>query len=282
MNNELETLPKDTALAAPLAPIDMSADAGAGLDYVDPNGLSLPFYSVLQSGSPETKRANEKFINGAAEGMIINKLTGQLFDGDKGFRAIICSIQKREMEWAPKSESLGRPVANYPFGSDEIPEFKVVEILVEGKPKKVRQTASGTTLNETDEIYILRLDENGFASPGVIAMDSSDLGCSRKITSQLYNRIVAGPNGAFKAPIYGQVYTLFSADKHKDDYDWKIWKATQEDGLVTDPALYAQAKAFHAAVEPKQTVVVRSAPSALAAGAAPGAGAPAGDKEVPF
>jgi len=266
-NNEVAVRDQNTAVALPLAPIDMSADAGAGLEYVDPAGLSLPFYKVLQSGSPETKRANEKFIPGAAEGMILNTLTGELFDGDKGIRGIICSIQKRELEWAPKAEGLGRPVASYPFGSPEIPAFTIETIMIDGKPKKVRQTASGTTLNETDEIYFLRLDEHGNGSPGVIAMDSSDLGCSRKITSQLFNRI--HPKG-FKVPIYGQIYTLFSADKHKDDYDWKIWKAVQEDALVTDNALYNQAKGFHGVVEPKQLVVNRSTPSALAAGSSTG------------
>lgn len=272
----LATLPQNTAVALP---IDMSADAGAGLDYVDPAGLSLPFYKVLQSGSPETKKLSEKFIPGAKEGDILNVLTGQLFDGEIGIRGVICSIQKRELEWAPKSESLGRPVASYPFGSAEIPSFKVVEILIDGKPKKVRQTESGNTLNETDEVYFLRVDEHGFASPGVIAMDSSDLGCSRKITSQLYNRIIPGPNGAFKAPVYGQLYTLRSADKQKDDYNWKIWKATQEDALVTDPNIYNQGKAFHAAVEPKQTLVNRSTPSALAAGKSAGG---KNGEDIPF
>jgi len=278
---ELVAPEKASVAIAPATFIDMSADAGAGLQHVDPSTLSLPFLKVLQSGSPETKRANEKFINGAKEGDILNTLTGELFDGDQGIRVIICSIQKRELEWAPKAESLGRPVASYPFGSSEIPPFTVETVLVEGKPKKVRQTKSGNTLNETDELYVLRVDDAGFAQPAVIAMDSSDLGCSRRVTSQLYNRQIAQGNTSFKAPIYGQLYTLYSADKHKDDYDWKIWKAVQEDALVSDPGLYAQAKAFHEAVEPKQTQVIRSQPQIEAAPAAGGTPAAAGE-DVPF
>lgn len=260
-----------TALAAPL---DMSEFAGMGLQHIDPSKLSLPFLKVIQAGSPQIKPKNEKFIAGAAMGMILNTLTGDLFAGDAGIRVIICSIQSRDLLWAPAAESIGRPLASYPFGHADTPEFEIVQ---NSEGKKIRQLKDGSDnyLVETDEYYVLRVAEDGHVEPGVIAMDSSDLGCSRKIKSQIYNKVVVQNGRSFKAPLFGQFYKMTSTDKSNAQHDWMIWKS-EFAGLLgqEDEDLLKQAYAFYNAVEPKQDQVIITESAVNAA--------PVEKKEVPF
>lgn len=259
-DKELVTVkPPEGAL---VASIDMSAYAGMGLENINADKLSFPWLKVIQGNSPETKSKNEKYIPGAKEGMIVNSLTGALHDGEKGIDVVICSIQERELEWAPRNESMGRPVVSYPASlKDAIPAFtwttgennKMIRLIVNGK---------GNYLVETDEYYVLQINEDGFGEPGIVAMDSTDLGCSRRIKSQIFSRMLPGGKG--KVPIFGQIYNLSVVDGHSDEFDWKKWKATFV-GMITSTDLFEQALQFHKAVEPRQLEIVRNQLSSQAA-----------------
>jgi hypothetical protein len=53
---------------APLpAVIDFTADAGAGFEDADSSSFALPFLRILQAISPQAKKQNPKYIEGAEE-----------------------------------------------------------------------------------------------------------------------------------------------------------------------------------------------------------------------
>ncbi len=54
---------------------------GAGLENITSDNMSMPFIKLISDASPERKKMNEKYIEGADTGMIANTITKKLYDG---------------------------------------------------------------------------------------------------------------------------------------------------------------------------------------------------------
>ena len=50
-------------------------EAGSGFEEATSDSYAVPFLQVLQSGSPQCKKSDGKYIKGAEEGMIFNTVT---------------------------------------------------------------------------------------------------------------------------------------------------------------------------------------------------------------
>ena len=48
------------------------ADAGKGLQNVKTEDMSIPRLAIVQSGSPQRKKKDDKYIEGAEEGHVFN------------------------------------------------------------------------------------------------------------------------------------------------------------------------------------------------------------------
>ena len=113
MNQEV-TQKKSGALATNL----FEADAGAGTQNIKQEDLALPFLKVLGQLSPEINKRDAKYVNGAQPGMILNTVTKQLFDGEKGIEVIPVFYKRQYIEWQDTGEGQGAPVAIHDAGSD--------------------------------------------------------------------------------------------------------------------------------------------------------------------
>jgi hypothetical protein len=78
------------------------ADANAGTHNMEQDDLALPFLKVLGQLSPEINKKHGKYVEGAEPGMILNSVTKQLFDGEKGINVIPCSYERKYLEWKPR------------------------------------------------------------------------------------------------------------------------------------------------------------------------------------
>jgi hypothetical protein len=92
---------------------DLEQDAGAGFDGMTQEDYALPFLRLLTSTSPEVGE-----IDGALPGMMLNSVTGELFDGKKGIAVVPCAYVRQYIEWAPRGQGSGAPVHIYPATSD--------------------------------------------------------------------------------------------------------------------------------------------------------------------
>jgi hypothetical protein len=74
---------KPAAAAAPNPAVDFLDEfeqaAGAGFEDVRSDDAALPFFRLLQSLSPETKRAEAEYVRGAAEGMWFDTVSRALY-----------------------------------------------------------------------------------------------------------------------------------------------------------------------------------------------------------
>jgi hypothetical protein len=92
---------------------DLEQDAGAGFDGMTQEDYALPFLRLLTSTSPEVGE-----VDGALPGMMLNSVTGELFDGKKGIAVVPCAYVRQYIEWMPRGQGSGAPVHIYPATSD--------------------------------------------------------------------------------------------------------------------------------------------------------------------
>jgi hypothetical protein len=100
--NEIAEQKASTALAIMS---DLEQDAGAGFDGMTQEDYALPFLRLLTSTSPEVGE-----VDGALPGMILNSVTGELFDGKNGIAVVPCAYVRQYIEWTPRGQGSGAPV----------------------------------------------------------------------------------------------------------------------------------------------------------------------------
>jgi hypothetical protein len=94
--------PKKTALIDPSN--DLSGEAGAGFEDVQATDLVLPFWKLLQSANPETKRTEPEYIKGATEGMWLDTVSKRLY---RDIVVAPCKMVTHYIEWRKRLDGGG-------------------------------------------------------------------------------------------------------------------------------------------------------------------------------
>lgn len=223
---------------------EMAADAGHGHEGITNDDLAIPFLKILQQMSPELAKRDGKYIEGANEGMIMNSVTGQLWEADEGLTVIPCGFKFKIIEWKADRGGL---VQQYSRG-ETLPEFERNE-----KGVAITKT-EGNTLSDTAEHYVLIVPETGSPEPALISMSSTQLKHSRKWNTMIKQKVLQTADGPKSPPTYGYMYTLKTAGESKDDNHWEGWSVADA-GMVTDAALYQAAKAFANSIDQNEVLV---------------------------
>ena len=214
-------------------PTMFEQDAGSGNENISQDDLALPFLKII-SGLDPLLDENEDL----RKGDIYNTVTGDIYKGKEGVRVIPCAYQRRFIEWAPRGTGSGAPVNIY-SPDEERPRTERSrddnrEYVVGG---------NGTYIEDTQQHFVLVLNDDGTAQPALIAMKSTQLKKGRKWNSMIQGRTAMGKNGPFQMPRFSNVYVLKSLAEENSKGSWHGWDVSLE-GVVQDPAIYAQAKSF--------------------------------------
>ena len=81
------------------------ANAGKGLQNISNDDVTIPRLAIIQSGSPQRKKKDEKYIEGSDEGMIFNTVTNELYKDS--LEVIPCGYRKTYVEWVPREKGGG-------------------------------------------------------------------------------------------------------------------------------------------------------------------------------
>jgi len=223
-----------------LAPIeDMENDAGEGMELMGVNDLLVPIFSILQKLSPECDKTMPEFIEGAEQGMMIDKSRQQLYDGERGVDVIPCFYDKKIFEWGAKRSGLkGIHPIGTPLLKNAVPNERGIPTL-----------GNGNTLVETAQYFNLLLEENK-VHPVVIGMYSTALKKSRTWNSLIKNvEIARADKTTFNPPMYSHVYHLKTVLESNDQGSWFNWDISMA-RIVDDPELYNAAKTiYHMAIK---------------------------------
>lgn len=250
--------PKQSTALAKAADLSklLQTDAGAGFEEAGRDAYAIPFLTVLQDLSPQTKKKMTGYIEGAAPGQIFNTVTKKLVDGDEGIWVIPCHWSQLFIEWVPRSKG-GGFVAAYPPGHPRVQEG-------------IRQKGAGLLLPNGNELmdtrqhFVLALDEETGRAEGVLLpFKSTGLKISRAWMTQMRsaifdddgNPLVTDSSGRpIEPPMFAWMYRLTTEEEANDQGSWHQF-VVAEKKRVLDPGLYQQARAFGAAMKSGQAKV---------------------------
>ncbi len=212
------------------------ADAGQGLNMTQED-LALPFLKVLGQLSPECNKRDAKHVEGAEPGMIINTVTGEVYDGVKGIDVVPVHYKRQHIEWQDRGESQGAPVKIYDAG-DDLPS------TTRDKFNKDR-LSNGNYLENTASHFVVILGDS--PTTALISMKATQLKVSRKWNSMMMGLKMQGKNGMFTPPTYSHIYKLKTVQQSNDKGTWFGWDVARV-GPISDPGIYKIAKDFGANV----------------------------------
>jgi len=215
---------------------DFEADASGGFEGMQQDDFALPFLRLLTSTSPEVSD-NEN----ARPGMILNSVSGQLFDGKKGITVIPCAYIRQYIEWAPRGSGSGAPIHIYPATSD------ILSRTHKEPGDNKDYLDNGNYIENTANHYVMVINEDGFPEPALIVMKSTQLKKSRKWNSMMMSTKLIGKNGAYTPPMYSQLYRLTTQAESNDKGKWFGWEV-ERIGTIEDMNIYRAAKEFAASI----------------------------------
>ena len=210
------------------------ADAQKGTENITQDDLALPFLKVLGQLSPEVNKRDAKYVKGAEPGMVLNTVTAELYDGDKGINVIPCFYKREYVEWQVRGESSGKPVAVH------APDSDILKTVTRDKSYKDR-LPNGNYLENTASFFVIV--HSKVPCTAIVTMKSTQLKISRKWNSMIMGMKLQGKKGLFTPPSYSHLYNLRTVQQSNDKGTWFGWDV-QKIGPVSDRALYEQAKHF--------------------------------------
>lgn len=148
--------------------VDYGKDAGAGLQNISTDEISIPFIGKLHYVCPQIDASDAKFIPGAKPGMLLASSTNEVFDGlTDGMDFIPCHRDKNFVEF---KIDRGGFVAQH-----AVDDPMVLNLLKEQGRFKKLLTKNGTELIETKYIYGLFMPSPDYVFAGVLGLSSKQI-----------------------------------------------------------------------------------------------------------
>lgn len=256
-----------------VAPLFISdEDFGSGFEGADKDSFAIPFLQVLQKMSPMVDEDDPKHVEGAKAGMLYNTVTQKLYDGKAGITIIPCAYRRSFIQWG------GRESAESGFKGEFTPE-QIVEmqgrgeiVTVEGK--LLKPLADGSTHDKKSDYFadtrshfvIIVDEETGETGQAILALASSQVKASKMLLTALQQKKVDTPRGKMTPPTYANLVKLTTFGQSNEKGAWSAVRFDL-DGLVTDAAIFNEAKAFYKAIVAGEVKVDHSKAEAPTAGA---------------
>ena len=219
-------------------------DIGAGFENADRDSYSIPFLSILQSGSPQVKKSDGAYIKGAEEGFLFNSVSQEIVSGETGIKVIPAYFTRRFVEWIPRDAGGGGGLVGEHLPSDAI----VNSATRDSKNQLVLPTGNILVDTRTHYVLVVNLDTGSF-TPALISMASTQVKKSRQWMTRMESIKFKNSQGQlFTPPMFSHLYHLTTTPEQNDQGSWYGWKIEMV-GALEDPALYGAAKSFRDAVK---------------------------------
>ena len=218
----------------------MQEDAGKGISD-NPNDVGIPFIAVLQDMSPQVKKRDEAYIDGAEVGMLFNTVTKELYP--HGVQFLPVYYESCHVEWVPRDAGGGFK-GKHPF---DTPLVRDARPNPEGKGAP--RLPNGNDLVETRYWYgfFRPLDAEGNPvagtrwEPGVIAFSSTGLKRSREWVGMTKRFLIPGTEAV--APLFSHIYVVTTKLEKKNNNEWFLPSIVAGRWVTGDE--YNIAKTFH-------------------------------------
>jgi len=229
---------KEAAVVADNMPvaINLEDDADQGFEDADRDAYAIPFLVLLQSGSPQCKKSDGAYVEGAEEGKLFDSVTQEVYDGEEGIAVVPCHYQRSFVEFVPR-DSGGGFVGQY--NADD-PIVDTAERNADNR----NVLPNGNELNDTRGHYVLYKAADGTWRPALLAMTSTNLSVSKRWMALMRGRTGINVNDKpFIKPMFSGVYQLKTKPRQNDQGSWFVFDPHFL-AEVNEVPLYQQAKQF--------------------------------------
>jgi len=219
-------------------------EAGStGFDEMNQDDLALPFVRILQPGSPQIGN-----LDGATPGMFYNTVSDELTAGSEGIAVVACAYERKYTEWEERGTGKNAPVNIFNSTSDILTK-------THKKPSSNKDWLdNGNYVEQNANYYVMVLDKEGFPTPALIIMKSTQLKKARKWNSMMQSVKATGKNGMFTPPMFSQVYRLTSVSEKNDYGNWFGFEVSHM-GAIENASLYEKTSAFAKSVKAGEVTV---------------------------
>ena len=212
---------------------------GEGLDY-ETSELQIPFIRVIQALSPQIKKSDSGFIQGASMGDMFNTVTNQYWSGEEGIVVIPCYQETKYLKFGPRNAGGGF------LGELSKDDPQITQAKRDGGKEIL---PDGNELVKSDQHYCLILDDEGIPSFGIIDMKSTQLKVSRRWKSMATMQSVKTKSGEFKRPpIFGTKWRLKTVEESNDMGSWFNY-TVEKDSYVDSMDLLTAAVQFRQSIQ---------------------------------
>lgn len=222
--------------------IDMAEDAGAGLEHVESKYLVIPHLRLLQAGSPQAKRSDPAYIDGAREGLFLNTATAELFEK---VIFVPCRFMPDHSEWEPGQQ--GDFIRG--LGTDST-EFDRCEYRNEnGRSFFLHPNGNEMTQRALFYGMIVKMSDDGIDfDKAVASLGGTSFAVARRWLTQISSfRLSDGTGKKFVAPMFARSFMLEASPQSNDENSWMAWKFAPYANVLDLPGgreLYLEARAF--------------------------------------
>lgn len=210
-------------------------DAQSG-DF-DKDDFSIPYITILQSLSPELSKSKAEYIEGAKEGLFLNKGTRDLCPDA---RVIVCKYERRYPVFKPKRGGFVRMETQQYFQ----------EQCAWNADSSSFRTPDGMDIAETRCFYVLSEGSDGSWTPAVISLTGSQAKKAKQWCAAIDNAKMEVEGNLHKAPIYYHIWSLSSRTESNDNGEW-FGYVIEKDGTILElgQEALAQAQDFRKGLE---------------------------------
>lgn len=196
---------------------DMEADKGER-QHFDSSQLIIPRINILQDLSPQVKKSNAAYVEGAEPGMLFNNVTGTL---DKLITFVPAAFHVRYIAWRPRKQGGGLVDQNLKLAEVE-ENFEADGIgrwIGQMSPGRGEPAVSVEVI-ETPEWVGMAKGEKWNWMPVAMSFPATKSKASRKINTSIEMTEVEGPNGPFTPPAFYHSFDLTTVMETSGDDTW--------------------------------------------------------------
>ena len=197
---------------------ELSSMEGAGLEEATAKDMAMPFFKLLQSLSPEVRRSEPQYIDGAQEGQWLDSISREVYDK---IIFVPCKFVTHFIEWHTRKNG-GGLVKNH--GTDS----SILKTCAQDPDTFSMITREGTEVIATGTWFgiVIQGERKGEVIPmlkrAVIAMSKTQQKACRRWVSDVGSLTLTNPKtGAlFTPPIFAMTYVLGAGPTKNDQGSW--------------------------------------------------------------
>ena len=218
---------------------ELTATAGEGTTF-ESSELQIPFIRIIQALSPQIKRKDPLFIEGADQGDAFNTVTNQFWNGEDGLTVIPCYQETKYLEFVPRET-----------GGGFVGELSTKDPMIQKTERKGAREIlpNGNDLVKSDQHYCLIVEGDGMIQPAIVDMKASQLKVSQRWKTQISMLKIKNPktNQLMTPALFATQWKLVTVEESNDKGTWYNWSVTKDD-LVQSKEIFDQAKKFRQSI----------------------------------